>query len=183
MGILKSFFNYSFYFVFTGYLFTSCVVTKEKALTYKDTFSLNADIIRTDGYYYMSDSTDGRISMFIFFSNGYLYQGNYLSHEQIKEWVYQGNGIKGKYNWGVYRIDDNAIKVQHFTAPRSNELRGIWDVIEITGVIANKDSLVFEKSILLGKQRNFRHSYSFSQMDIKLNSMNWLMDIKKQSEY
>ena len=156
-----------------------CVVTKTKNLTYKDTYKLQSDIIQTDGYYYKVDTTDGIISAFIFFKNGYLYHGYFRSHEEIKKLFYRTDLKENKYSWGVYRIDGDIIKTQFFSPARGNELQGIWEVIEEHGKIENKNNIVFYKSFLLGKERLYNIKYEFYKMNVTPDSTNWLMEIKK----
>lgn len=156
-----------------------CVITKRKDLTYKDNYKLLSDIIQTDGYYFHVDEKYKLLSAFIFFKNGYLYQGDFRSHDEIKKLFFRKDLKDNKYSWGVYRIDRDTIKVQFFTPARGNELIGIWDVIEELGKIENSNNILFYKSFLLKKEYLFSHLYQFYKMNVTLDSTNWLMKIKK----
>lgn len=155
----------------------SCVSVKTKNLTYKDSYILGSSIIKTDGYYYKMDDKYNIISIFIFFKNGYLFQGDYTSREEIGNLFFRKDLNESKYSWGVYKIDSNIIKVQFFTASRGNELNGIWDVIEEHGKILNDSTIVFYKSFLNKKEYDFSDEYKFYEMNTVPNSSNWLMKV------
>ncbi len=162
-------------FIISIYYLQGCVITKTKDLTYKDIYKLQSDIIQTDGYYFHVDEKYKLLSAFTFFKNGYLYQGDFRSHDEIKKLFFRKDLKDNKYSWGVYKIDRDTIKVQFFTPARGNELIGIWDVIEEHGKIESKSSIVFYKSFLLGKEYLYKIRYQFYKMNVTPDSTNWLM--------
>lgn len=165
---------YLIFIVICIYYLEGCVITKTKDLTYKDVYKLESDIIQTDGYYFHHDEQYKLLSAFIFFKNGYLYQGDFRSHDEIKKLFFRKDLKDNKYSWGVYRIDGDTIKVQFFT-PRGNELQAIWDVIEEHGKIEDNNNIVFYKSVLLKKQYQYNIRYQFYKTNVTPDSTNWLM--------
>jgi hypothetical protein len=159
-------------------LFSRCVTVKNKEITFSGAYSLKTNIIRTDGYYYKEDPAYNLVTIFVFFENGYLFQGSYDSHEKVQELVYGASLKDRKYSWGAYKIDSDTIKVQFFSPARGNELKAVWDVLEMHGNIRDAEHLSFYRSWLQGKVRQFQSNYQFHPMDKRLDGTNWLMEEK-----
>jgi hypothetical protein len=155
-------------------LISGCTVIKYKLLTYRGSYVLKDRIIRTDGYYFQT-SGSGYIEAYMFFPDGYVYQGSYNSHEQFREYLQKIN--EQKYGWGVYRIDNDTIKLQHFEA-RGSELQVVWEVIEIHGIVMHSEKLRLFQSQLSQKVYHFDETYSFMKLDTIPSNRNWLMDVR-----
>ena len=157
------------------FLFCNCTTVKHKSLTYKNTYSLREGLIRTDGYFYESNQRD-LIEIYVFFPDGYLYQGFFRSHAEIQSRLQKKNVDQDKIGWGVYRIDGDTIKLQYFT-PLGNELQAVWEVIEEQGRVVNSEKIQLYKSQVRNSVYIFSRTYSFVRQDTMPSSKNWLMNL------
>ena len=157
----------------------SCLTIKTKKLTYKNTFHLASDIIHTNGFYYHNyipniPSRDNIIYIIVFFQNGYVFQAGYSSIEAAKTALMEPNTYNFRYGWGVYRIDNDTVKIQTFVSSGGGPTP-VWDVIEDRGIIKSPELITINLSIFGTKQNIESKRYEFITSKIASDGNNWLM--------
>jgi len=152
-------------------LFTQCCLEKDDVLPKAIPYTGNQ--LKMDGYYYQITYNNKIYSSFVMYNNGILIDISELENtieemdESIrKNYVRDSWYKKNKYVWGVFFIEDDAIRINQLSQDYPH--RGIVQ----KGIILNDTTFKITKFSSDGKVREKDEIYHFREFSPKPDSTN-----------
>jgi hypothetical protein len=164
-------------------LLTSCSSCKKMNVCKDESLTLSrveftGKQLRIDGFYYGNPDTAWnnivRFETFVFYANGILYQTGAEEYDKLESYIESLTKTSEqdiKYVWGVFNIENNVIKIEHWWPAQCG-----YPVILRTGEILNDTTFVLTKMERRDSQgtthKDINQGFYFRQFNTKPDSTN-----------
>lgn len=157
-------------FIFFSFIVIFFQVSCKKYINDKFTLTkteYNGNQLRIDGYYY-SNVYDNYYNLIFFYKNGVILKKE-TRFEYIESEIKVGSNVKT--DWGLFKINNNTIKIEYYI---KKMIEGLPAYIK-SGEIIDDTTLVLKKEYRSNDSSNFteiNEIYHFQKLDSKPDSTN-----------
>lgn len=161
-------------------LITSCAACKKVGLCKDENLTLNkveftGTQLRIDGFYYEKTIESEYYSLFILYNNGIVMEPGSTKESDLEKYILDVSKsslpLRTKYNWGLFNIDDNIIKIEHWLPAQCG-----YPAVLRTGEILNDTTFILNKMERRDSQgttqKDITQTFLFRQFSPKPDSTN-----------
>jgi len=147
---------------------------KDKDLTLNKV-EFTGNQLRTDGFYYEKTIESEYSSLFILYNNGIVMEPGSTKENDLEKYISDVSKstlpFRTKYNWGLFNIDNNTIKIEHWLPAQCG-----YPAVLRTGEILNDTTFILTKLERRDSQgttqKDITQTFSFRKFSIKPDSTN-----------